>query len=476
MNHIEATLKAHYKRADRIMLFILWGLFVLGLALSGMHDTLKWALMIGLPIAMVPTVLIFQNGGQRSTRIVVATALMMFAALHIHQAAGMTEVHFGIFVLLAFLLCYRDWTVIAAAAGVIALHHLSFNFLQEQGYGVLCLTRPGIGIVLIHAAYVVAETVVLCYLALQLRHEAMQSAELQATVAMLTSETGIIDLRKESRVSTSSSGMELQRAVQLMHDALSSVQHGVAEMTLATRNIASGNLDLASCTEEQASSLANTATSIEQMTTTVKQNSANARQANLLAKSASEVAVKGGSVVSEVVQTMDSINSSSKQIFDIIGVIDSIAFQTNILALNAAVEAARAGEQGRGFAVVASEVRNLAQRSAGAAREIKTLIEDSVEKIEVGSTLVKTAGSTMDDIVASVRRVTDIMTDIADAIQAQEVGIEQINRSVVDMNGVTQQNAALVEEAGTAAASLQQQSENLKQVVAAFRLREDMLA
>ncbi|MBC7499949.1 MAG: chemotaxis protein, partial [Herminiimonas sp.] len=303
-----------------------------------------------------------------------------------------------------------------------------------------------------------------------LQRDAMQAAELETTVTRLTSEAGTIDLRNDGHASTSKSGMELQRAIRLMHGALVGVQHGVEEMTLATREIATGNLDLSSRTEEQASTLAQTASSMEQMTSTVKQNSANARQANLLAQSASEVAVKGGNVVSEVVATMDSINTASKQVVDIIGVIDGIAFQTNILALNAAVEAARAGEQGRGFAVVASEVRNLAQRSAGAAKEIKTLIEDSVQKIDTGSRLVAQAGLTMDDIVASVKRVTDIMADIARAIEAQESGINQINRSVIEMDSVTQQNAALVEEAAAAAESLQHQADQLKQVVAAFRL------
>jgi methyl-accepting chemotaxis protein len=209
---------------------------------------------------------------------------------------------------------------------------------------------------------------------------------------------------------------------------------------------------------------------MEELTSTVKQNADNARQANQLAVSASEVAVKGGSVVSQVVDTMGSINASSKKIVDIIGVIDGIAFQTNILALNAAVEAARAGEQGRGFAVVASEVRSLAQRSAAAAKEIKTLIGDSVEKVEEGSKQVAEAGRTMDEIVGSVRRVTDIMGEITAASQEQTSGIEQINQAITQMDQVTQQNAALVEEASAAAQSLQEQAGSLVQSVSIFKL------
>nr|WP_307867124.1 methyl-accepting chemotaxis protein [Variovorax sp. E3] len=266
----------------------------------------------------------------------------------------------------------------------------------------------------------------------------------------------------------------LLRALDLMRTALQSSLtqvHGVVmNVSTASTQIATGNQDLSSRTESQAASLEETAASIEELTSTVKQNADNARQANQLATSASEVAVKGGSVVFQVVETMGSINASSKKIVDIISVIDGIAFQTNILALNAAVEAARAGDQGRGFAVVASEVRSLAQRSAAAAKEIKTLIGDSVEKVEEGSRQVADAGRTMDEIVGSVKRVTDIMGEISAASQEQTSGIEQINQAITQMDQATQQNAALVEEASAAAQSLQEQAGSLSQIVGQFRL------
>ena len=251
---------------------------------------------------------------------------------------------------------------------------------------------------------------------------------------------------------------------------VSEVRTGTDTIATASSEIASGNLDLSSRTEQQASSLEETASSMEELTSTVQQNADNARQANSLAMTASEVARKGGSVVAEVVDTMGSINESSRKIVDIIAVIDGIAFQTNILALNAAVEAARAGEQGRGFAVVASEVRSLAQRSAAAAKEIKTLIGDSVEKVGVGAKLVDQAGATMSEIVESVRRVTDIMGEISAASQEQTAGIEQINQAITQMDEVTQQNAALVEQAAAAAESLQDQATNLSQIVSVFKL------
>ncbi len=259
-----------------------------------------------------------------------------------------------------------------------------------------------------------------------------------------------------------------------MQERLSTTVRGVRDgsgaIATASNEIASGNLDLSSRTEQQASSLEETASSLEELTSTVKQNSDNARQANQLAVSASDVAVKGGALVAQVVATMGTISDSSKKIADIIGVIDGIAFQTNILALNAAVEAARAGEQGRGFAVVATEVRNLAHRSASAAKDIKQLIEASVQNVGEGSDLVSQTGATMQEIVASIRRVTDIMGEISAAGQEQELGIGQINQAVAEMDTVTQQNAALVEEAAAASESMQEQAAALAEMVSRFKL------
>ncbi|MCI2261384.1 methyl-accepting chemotaxis protein [Xanthomonas indica] len=248
------------------------------------------------------------------------------------------------------------------------------------------------------------------------------------------------------------------------------IQTAAVSINAAASEIATGNDDLSRRTEQQAASLEETAASMEELTSTVKQNAEHARQANQLASGAASVASQGGAVVGQVVETMSGIEASSKKIADIIGVIDGIAFQTNILALNAAVEAARAGEQGRGFAVVASEVRTLAQRSANAAKEIKTLIDDSVTRVAEGSALVDKAGSTMQEIVASVQRVTDIMGEISAASQEQSAGIEQVNQTVTQMDESTQQNAALVEEATAAARSMEQQSVELTQAVALFKL------
>lgn len=269
-------------------------------------------------------------------------------------------------------------------------------------------------------------------------------------------------------------------AMREMRDSLSSivaqVRSGTEAIATASREIAAGTLDLSSRTEQQASSLEETASSMEELTSTVQQNTANARQGNELAKTASAVARKGGEAMSNVVSTMDSINQSARKIVDIIGVIDGIAFQTNILALNAAVEAARAGEQGRGFAVVATEVRSLAQKSAAAAKEIKSLIGDSVARIDTGSKLVTEAGTTMNEIVDSVERVTGIMGEILLASNEQSTGIEQVNQAIGQMDQITQQNAALVEQAAAASESMREQAAHLSHAVSVFRLDTDSKA
>ena len=300
----------------------------------------------------------------------------------------------------------------------------------------------------------------------QLGGEPRYAAELAGRIA-----AGDLSMSVATRPGDTSS---MLHAMKEMRDSLvnivGQVRSGTDTIATASAQIAAGNQDLSARTEQQASSLEETASSMEELTSTVRQNAENAQQANQLAQSASGIAVKGGSVVAQVVQTMGAINDSSKKIVDIIGVIDGIAFQTNILALNAAVEAARAGEQGRGFAVVATEVRSLAQRSAAAAREIKGLIAASVDSVDQGARLVGEAGATMQQIVGSVKRVTDIIGEISSASREQTRGIEQVNEAISQMDQVTQQNAALVEQAAAAAEAMQEQAGTLSGVVSIFRL------
>jgi len=284
--------------------------------------------------------------------------------------------------------------------------------------------------------------------------------------------TGHIDDRAKDETGQLLSALKDMNASLL--GIVTEVRSGTDHITTSSSEIAAGNQDLSRRTEQQAGALEETASSMEELTSTVRHNADNARQANQLAASAAQVAVKGGEVVAQVVGTMDSINQSSRKIVDIISVIDGIAFQTNILALNAAVEAARAGEQGRGFAVVASEVRNLAQRSASAAKEIKALIGDSVDKVNQGSKLVADAGTTMDEIVSSVHRVSDIISEITAASSEQSAGINEVNQAIGSMDAVTQQNAALVEQAAAAAESMQQQAAALAQAVSVFKVDDTL--
>ena len=467
---VELALKTSHRRADRLMCGLLWGMLMLAFALAGMHDTWRWAWLVGLPVAVLPTALVFFHGGTRASRLVVAIALMILCALHIHQAAGRAELHFGIFVLLAVLLCYRDWSVIVAAAATAALHHFSFNYLQELGFGVRCLTEPSLAIVLVHAGYVVAETAVLCYLARVLHRDALQSAELSVSVATMAVADGRIDLRTHTLPAASRSGRALREVVATLENAMSSVQETVRTTGAASSQIAAGSAALAERTVAQAASIQDTVASMAQLTGMVRENADRASAASELAGNASAIAAQGGDVVAQVVDKMSAIDASSRKIADIISVIDGISFQTNILALNAAVEAARAGEQGRGFAVVAGEVRNLAQRSATAAREIKALIAESVAEVASGSVLVREAGSTMRQVVGSVHQVSDLIAGISSASREQAGGIAAVSEALQQMNRVTRDNARLVQEAADAAGELDGQARHLNQVTAVFHI------
>jgi methyl-accepting chemotaxis protein len=412
------------------------------------------------------------GAGSQFSRYMLTFVLVAFVALHIQLARGMLEFHFGVFVVLAFLLVYLDWKVIVFGAALFALHHIAFDRLQAAGMGFYCTTAPDFTRILLHATFVIIQSGMEVLLAMRMRGAAMEGEELGQLVASVN-RSDRIALDVQGMAVSTPGAHSLKATLVRLDAAVSAVRHGAQSMDSACSEIASGNQDLSDRTEQTASNLQRTSSSMASLTQTVRHSAHSAQQANQLAMNASTVAAQGGAVVAQVVQTMQGINESSRRISDIISVIDGIAFQTNILALNAAVEAARAGDQGRGFAVVASEVRSLAGRSAEAAKEIKSLISASVERVEQGTALVGQAGTTMAEVVQSIGRVADIMGEISAATAEQAAGVAQVGEAVTEMDQATQQNAALVEEMAAAAASLKSQSQELVQTFAVFQAHGD---
>ena len=465
-------LAEQYHRGDHLMLvaLVIYAISTLGIAMfidhpgiSLMRDVV-WAAGLALPGLLG----YFMARGTLASRLLMAFSLTALVALQIQAAAGLRETHFGVFVTLALLLVYLDWRPIVFSAALFAAHHVGFDRLQAAGWGVYCLSEPNFGLIIVHALYVVVQTAFEVFLVVGLARRVRDNAEVAQLARRMQDPTHIV-LDVQDIAVRAPLAQELKTVLQRTAAAVQTVRDAAQSIQLASGEMASGNQDLSQRTEQTASNLQQAASSLEQLTATVRQSADSARQANQLAGSAAEAAQRGGTVVHQVVSTMDDISDSSKKIADIIGVIDGIAFQTNILALNAAVEAARAGEQGRGFAVVAGEVRNLAQRSAQAAKEIKSLISTSVDKVQGGSELVRQAGVTMEEIVQSVQRVSDIIGEISSAATEQSQGIAQVNASVNQLDQMTQQNAALVEQSAAAATSMRDQADRMAEAVDVFR-------
>ena len=459
--------KAAHRSPDLMLMVTLFFGAVVALAIVAAYGEMGLALGGSLLLLAISGAAFAVARNTTASSMVMAVTSMSMVALHIQLGRGTTEFHFGVFFVLALLLSYRDWRVVLVGAGTIALHHLLFDRLQAAGVGVYCTPQADLMKVLIHAGYVIAQAGLEVVIAVQMARTAHQHSELRALVEHV-GRHGSIALDVRAIAVTTPAAIALREVLRRIEQAVNALQSTGANIAQASAEIATGNQDLSRRTEQAASNLQQAASSMVQLTGTVKQTAESARTANHLAASACSAAAEGGRVVSQVVSTMDEINTSSKKISDIIGVIDGIAFQTNILALNAAVEAARAGELGRGFAVVASEVRSLAQRSAQAAKEIKTLIGASVERVDTGSRLVRSAGDSMTALVASVQRVSEIIGEITSAASEQSDGIGSINQSVTQLDQVTQQNAALVEQSAAAADSLREQARQLTDAVGVF--------
>ena len=463
-------MRAVYRAADRLLLAVLATCVGAAIAIAVHYGQATLAASVGVALLAIAAALVWLAPAALATRLYMGFAFMAVTALQIHVALGAAEMHFGVFVSLAFLLAYRDWRPIVVAAATIAVHHASFNAMQSWGWGTICFAEPGWDRVALHASYVVVQTVLQVAMALRLEQDARLGGELAAVTRAMHGEGGRLRLALSHVPVASPLGRELHAALTRVGATMRDVADSAESVRQASIEIAQGNADLSERTEQAASHLQRSAASMEQLAATVRQTAEHAGEAERLSAGASDVATRGGEAVAAVVETMERITRSSRRIGDILGAIDGIAFQTNILALNAAVEAARAGESGRGFAVVAAEVRTLAQRSAEAAREIRSLIETSSSHVEDGASRVAEAGSTMQRLVGSVRDTSALVAGISRAAQEQSAGLGQVSGSVGELDGMTQQNAALVEQSAAAAMSLREQAERLAAAVGQFDL------
>ncbi|HEX2009799.1 MAG TPA: methyl-accepting chemotaxis protein [Roseateles sp.] len=462
--------KKLYIACDRTMLGILALAWLLALGLGIHYGQTGLAALLGTLLMALALGAYLLAAGSTASRALITLAQVGMVALHIHLAMGRVEYHFGVFVTLAVLLMYRDWRVLLLAAAAFAVHHIVFDRLLAAGVSAYCLSEPDFPRILLHAGYVVAQTAVQIPMARLMRMRTKEGLELHDLLRVLGQDGGRMGLDVEHVHASTPAGKRIKLALSRLAAALARVQQAARSVDGASAEINSGNRDLSARTEQAANSLQDTASSVQRLSDTVRLTAESASQATQLAHGAAGVARRGGDMMGRVVSTMDEIHAASRKIGDIIGVIDGLAFQTNILALNAAVEAARAGEQGRGFAVVASEVRALAQRSATAAREIKTLIDASLDKVDAGSGLVKDAGGTMAELVESVQRVSALIVEIAQAADEQHQGFARINAAVARLDEMAQGNTALAVRSADAAASLNGHALELNEVAASFRL------
>lgn len=486
-----------YKSGDKIMIGVIWFLFAMSLGLANWYNTWSEALWIGLPSALVPSLLVYMMRGKLITRLVIATSYMIFSALHIHQAHGMIEIHFGIFVLLAFLLVYRDWLPIIVAAAVIAVHHLSFNFLQASGYGVyLFSNNSGLGLVIIHAAYVVFETAILVYMSLQFRKEAIVAEELIDIGQHMAIVDGKIDIKYRKENANSDFAHDYNHFI----DALSSVianSKNTAEHLLKSTEQMQAQSDYArQGVSRQQIETAQIATAINEMTATVQEVARSAIDAASAANQADQEANTGKNIVTQTVNSIQALAANvgeaadviqklegdTTEIGSVIDVIKGIADQTNLLALNAAIEAARAGEQGRGFAVVADEVRTLASRTQESTEEINSMIErlqvsakNAVRVMETGREQAQhgveqasMAGQSLQSITESVATINDMNTHIASAAEEQSKVAEEINRNVVNISQVADETSNNVSQVAQQSAELGDLASTMKSGVEHF--------
>ena len=466
-----SRLEAHYQHADRLMLPLLWGLFVLAMYLAPWWGTWQLVYTYGLGLALIPTLLILIKPGTRLTRLSVAVAFMLFCALHIHQSFGVTELHFGIFVLLAVLLCYRDWAVIVTAAAVAALHHLSFYYLQSIGWNTICFAEPSLGRVFSHAAYVLVETAVLTYIAIWLHRDAVQADELQLLVdSMEGGQQGSIELLSADAEYTSAGASALGETLQVVSKAVAHVRGAALTIHQRLNELADINMEVRTGADRQAGMATEAVQAVDAIRSAGGEGLAKAADALAMAEELARQVHDGSGTMRESVLSMSGISDSSSSIGQITDVIDGIAFQTNILALNAAVEAARAGPEGRGFAVVAGEVRTLAERSARAAGEIRALIETSTQQVEEGSAKINATEAVMGRLLEEVAKLTAVLQENRRLSQEQSRLVKDVGRIVGGVSAIAQDNQGLMQQAGHAVSQLDQATQGLVASVQRFKV------
>ncbi|WP_316151501.1 methyl-accepting chemotaxis protein [Cupriavidus sp. BIC8F] len=463
-------LQGVHRRADQLMTAMLWVLGLLSLIVGNHYGSTGLTLALGLPMALLGTLMAVTLPARLATRLAMAAMLMLFVALLIHQAHGQVEFHFLVFVSLSLLLAYRDFRVILLAAAVIALHHLSFNFFQQWGWNTICFTDPSFNMVLFHAAFVIVQTGVLCVIAWRLERDAHSTDELSALAAGIEREPGYLTLTTDGTHPDSDFARAFRKTLDTVRQTLQQVRNTAGTVADAAGNILDTSATVARRTDEQARTVAHTMRDMQALTQAARASADQARGACELAGASSTVVARGSGEILSVIHTMGEINEACGRITEIIGVIDSIAFQTNILALNAAVEAARAGEHGKGFAVVAGEVRQLAHRCGAAAKEIRGLINTSVERAHAGTELVGHTGETMNEVVAGIGKLATLVEELATLGDNQRSGIEGMARRVAEIQAAFEENAELVAGAAEAARVQREQTEGLKRAVGVFRL------
>jgi methyl-accepting chemotaxis protein len=473
MKTTDSLLHEIHAKADKLMIAVVWGLFGISCLLARTSFTWPAVLCIALPTVLIGSALVRWCTGALVTRLFLSASLMTLAALQIHQERGLTELHFGIFVLMSFLLAYRDWRPIVCAAVVIAVHHFTFNYLQIAGLGVYCFTQPALSTVLVHAAYVIVQTALLTFIALQMKADAQTGRELVVLGESLSRHEGQFDLRFPPMTLESTSSRTFKGTLDAIHGAVREISLTIDRMAVSSENIATENHTLLQEIATQSDGLKASNVAMAQMAQRVRESADHAAAADRLAKQTSGAAQQSGKSVGEVAGKMNEIDEAVNRMGDMIATIEGIAFQSNILALNASVEAARAGDQGRGFAMVADEVRRLAQRSASAARDIKELIADSLQRAEHGSTLASQAGEAMQDVVAHVEDVAQLIQQISSASDAQSHDVDRFSQGMDAMDTALVGNVEHVKGVASASDTLREQAQELRTAISAFLVEHD---